>query len=86
VIKIVQKKFFTIKLTAFILDLIAAAFVAWGQHYFIAIIIFIVSISLLIIFLRCPYCGYRFDPRFKMSDNTHCPNCGKVLFHESKIK
>ncbi|RDY27645.1 hypothetical protein [Lachnotalea glycerini] len=75
----IRKKYIILQIVAFTLDLIAAAFVAWGQHYFVAVGLVVVSIILVVAFYRCSHCGYRLDLRLKILENTHCPNCGEII-------
>jgi uncharacterized paraquat-inducible protein A len=75
----ISKKLSLVKIVALTLDLIGAAFVAWNQHYLIALFIFITSILILQTLLKCPHCGFRLDFRLKISEETHCPKCGKMI-------
>lgn len=70
-----------IRTLTLIVLLIAAAFISFGEHYIIAIIIMIGGFAYEWLKYRCPHCDKHLDTRMRLDDSTHCPYCGKVIAH-----
>lgn len=68
-----------VKSIEFILLMISISFIAFGPHYLAAILFILFSVIINRKYYKCPHCNKNLDTRMKLTDETHCPFCGKVI-------